>query len=411
LNDATITALAVDNKNNIIAISKKGLNIIDAVNESISYIDANQGLNEVNTDLNCITGKENIYIVSNEGLFRYTPTQTSLEPKVVLENVQLFLNDVDFTQRNEFSHDENNLAFSYAGISYSHPDKIKYQYRLLGLNKDWITTKDNRLNLPKLPSGKYTFQVKASVNDHFYDSQTVSYSFTINQPFWLHWWFIAFSVAALGLMLYAYIKQREQRVEKWERSEKEKIQAQFETLKNQVNPHFLFNSFNTLISVIEKDQQMAVTYVEHLSDLFRKVVTYRDKDVISLKEEIEILENYFFIQKKRFVHHLVFENKVSAEDQVRFMIAPLTLQLLVENAVKHNAISHETPLKIGISVCDKYLVVKNNLNPKFSTDAGAGMGLQNIEKRYKLLTREPVAILKSNDAFLVKIPLLTLQAL
>ena len=409
LNDATITALATDKKNNIIAITKKGINIINSVTNDISYLDNSQGLEEVNTDLNCITGKDAVYVVSDKGILRYSPTQESLKPKIVLEGVQVFFKNVDISAGQKLSHDENNLTFSYTGISFSHPDKIRYQYKLEGLNKEWINTKDNNLNIPKLPPANYTFHVKASINNHFEDSDELSYSFVVEKPIWLQWWFILLVLSLLGLVLYLFIKEREKRVKRWERSEKEKIQSQFETLKSQVNPHFLFNSFNTLISVIEKDQQMAVTYVEHLSDLYRKIVTYRDKDVISVREEIDITNDYFFIQKKRFGDNLQFKNNVSEEEQRSYLIAPLTLQMLTENAVKHNAISSETPLIIEISICGKLLVVKNNLNPKRTFEKSSGMGLQNIEKRYQLLTREQVTIKKTDNSFIVNIPLLTIR--
>ncbi|WP_051084326.1 sensor histidine kinase [Segetibacter koreensis] len=407
LNDATITALTTDAKNNIIAISKKGINIINAATNSISYLDINQGLEEVNTDLNCVAGNDEVYIVGNKGIMRYLSTEKSLKPKIVLEGVQVFLNNVDLGQKRTFSYDENNLTFSYTGISFSHPDKIRYQYKLEGLSQEWINTKDNSLNIPKLPPGNYTFRVKASISNEFDDSYEASYSFLIQKPLWLQWWFIAMVLLALGLLLYLLVKERVKRIKRWERSEKEKVQSQFETLKSQVNPHFLFNSFNTLISVIEEDQQKAVEYVEHLSDLYRKIVTYRDKDVITLKEEIEISNDYFFIQKKRFGDNLQFKNNVSEQEQELYMIAPLTLQMLTENAVKHNAISSETPLVIEIAICKKSLLVKNNINAKRSFEKGAGMGLQNIEKRYKLLTNEEVTIKKTDESFIVKIPLLT----
>lgn len=407
LNDETITALSTDKENNIIAVSKKGINIINATTNNISYLDINQGLEEVNTDLNCIAGNDAVYIVSNKGILRYQPTATSLKAKIVLQGVRVFLKDLNTNVAGNFSYDENNLTFSYTGISFSHPEKIRYQYKLEGLNKEWMNTKDNHFNIPKLPPGNYTFRVKASINNQFNDVDEAAYSFVIQKPFWMQWWFILPVLFILGSSLYYYIKQREKRVKRWERSEKEKIQSQFETLKSQVNPHFLFNSFNTLISVIEQDQQTAVEYVEHLSDLYRKIVTYRDKDVITLKEEVEIINDYFFIQKKRFGDNLQFKNNVSEEERILYMIAPLTLQLLAENAVKHNAISSETPLTIELNMQEKVLIVKNNLNPKVSYEKGAGMGLENIVKRYKLLTEEEVVISKTNCSFVVHIPLLT----
>jgi ligand-binding sensor domain-containing protein len=406
LNDATITAMVTDRSNNIIAVSKKGINIINADSHNVSYLDANQGVTEINTDLNCIAANEAVYLISHNGVLKYRPTAVSLKPKIVLEGVGLFLDDINFREINSFSYDENNLTFSYFGISYSHPDKIRYQYKLEGLSNDWIETRDDNINFPKLPPGNYTFRVRASINKQFEGSDEVSYSFIVRKPFWLQWWFIKLSIVLLVIALYLFIKYREKQVKRWERIEKEKIQSQFETLKSQVNPHFLFNSFNTLISVIEEDQESAVEYVEHLSDLYRKIVTYRDKDIITIKEEIAIIADYFFIQKKRFGDNLSFVNNLTDDQQVTNMIAPLTLQLLVENAVKHNAISSETPLVIELSIRGKLLEVKNNINQKLTIEKGAGMGLQNIENRYKLLTKESFSIQKTGHDFIVNIPLL-----
>jgi LytS/YehU family sensor histidine kinase len=158
--------------------------------------------------------------------------------------------------------------------------------------------------------------------------------------------------------------------------------------------------------VIEEDQESAVEYVEHLSDLYRKIVTYRDKDIITIKEEIAIIADYFFIQKKRFGDNLLFLNHLTEDQQVTNMIAPLTLQLLVENAVKHNAISSETPLVIELTIKGKFLEVKNNINRKLTVEKGAGMGLQNIENRYRLLTKESFSVEKTGLDFIVNIPLL-----
>lgn len=223
LNDETITALATDEKNNIIAVSKKGINIINATTNSISYLDINQGLEEVNTDLNCIAGNDAVYIVSNKGIHRYIPTDKSLKPKIILEGVSVFLRDADINQKGKLSYDENNLTFFYTGISFSHPEKIRYQYKLEGLNKEWVNTKDNHFNISKLPPGNYTFLVKASINNQFNNTDEASYSFVIQKPFWLQWWFIVPVLIILSSTLYYYIKKREKRVKRWERSEKEKF--------------------------------------------------------------------------------------------------------------------------------------------------------------------------------------------
>jgi ligand-binding sensor domain-containing protein len=407
LNDATVTALATDSKGNIIAVSKKGVNIIDTKTNSISYLDVNQGLEELNTDLNCITFKsDKIYFISNKGIIRYIPSYQSILPKIVLNNVQLFLKDIDIYKRQKFDYDENNLSFYFTGISFSHPDKIRYQYKLEGFSNEWITTKDNSINFPKLPAGKYTFRVRVSLNNQFPATSEASFSFTINKPFWQRWWFITAVILLISAAIFFYIKTRERRIKRWDLIEKEKIQSQFETLKSQVNPHFLFNSFNTLISVIEENPSGAIKYTEHLSDLYRKIVTYRDNDTITLKEEIELINDYFFIQKERFGSNLQLLVTLSISDLKNYRIAPLTLQLLCENAVKHNAISSETPLTIEIYKREEHLIVKNNINKKFTAEKGAGMGLQNIQKRYQLLSKKQLSIENTGQDFIVSIPLL-----
>ncbi|MCX6272390.1 MAG: histidine kinase, partial [Bacteroidetes bacterium] len=188
--------------------------------------------------------------------------------------------------------------------------------------------------------------------------------------------------------------------------ENENLISQFETLKNQVNPHFLFNTFNTLISVIEEDKDQAIEYVQRLSDFFRSILQLRDKTVISVREELELIRNFCFIQKKRYGDNLLVEIKIG-ETCLDTGIAPLTLQMLVENAIKHNVISTERPLSISISERDTdYIVVRNNLQKRNNPEHGSGLGLENIKKRYHFLSEKNVEVIVSPGNFTVAIPVL-----
>ncbi|MEI9958728.1 MAG: histidine kinase [Ferruginibacter sp.] len=208
-------------------------------------------------------------------------------------------------------------------------------------------------------------------------------------------------------MVYWYVKRREKQLKKVQQLQQEKIQFEFQVLRNQVNPHFLFNSFNTLISYIEEDPGMAVDYVEKLSAFFRNIVNYRDQDVITLGEELSVLTTYFYLQQKRHGKSLMLNISISAEEKKLIFIPPLTLQLLIENAIKHNAVSKETPLEITISLENKkQLVIKNNINPKITREPGTGTGLQNIIKRYSLLSNEPVTVNNDGAYFTVILPIL-----
>ncbi|WP_080241205.1 sensor histidine kinase [Spirosoma rigui] len=192
-----------------------------------------------------------------------------------------------------------------------------------------------------------------------------------------------------------------------ERLEKENVQAQFAALKSQVNPHFLFNSLSILSSLVYADAELSEKFIDQLSRAYRYILEQKDNEQVLLKTELE------FIQAYRFLLNIRFENKfdvllnVPEEDQKRYSIAPLTLQLLVENAVKHNRMSAKEPLRVHIDLEGECLVVRNNRQLRPQSEASTGVGLQNIINRYALLTDRPVWIGESDGGFVVKIPLLT----
>ncbi|NEU66988.1 sensor histidine kinase [Spirosoma agri] len=191
-----------------------------------------------------------------------------------------------------------------------------------------------------------------------------------------------------------------------ERLEKENVQAQFAALKSQVNPHFLFNSLSILSSLVHADAELSEKFIDQLSRAYRYILEQKDNERVLLKTELE------FIQAYRFLLNIRFENKfdvvinVPEADQTRYSIAPLTLQLLVENAVKHNRMSTKEPLHVYIQLEGDCLLVQNNLQPRPQSENSTGVGLQNIITRYALLTDQPVWVGENEGAFIVKIPLL-----
>lgn len=191
-----------------------------------------------------------------------------------------------------------------------------------------------------------------------------------------------------------------------ERLEKENVQAQFAALKSQVNPHFLFNSLSILSSLVHADAELSEKFIDQLSRAYRYILEQKDNEQVLLKTELE------FIQAYRFLLNIRFENKfdvivnVPDADKTRYSIAPLTLQLLVENAVKHNRMSAKEPLKVQIQLEGDCLVVTNNLQPRPQSENSTGVGLQNIISRYAMLTSHPVWVGESDGNFVVKIPLL-----
>ncbi len=188
-----------------------------------------------------------------------------------------------------------------------------------------------------------------------------------------------------------------------ERLNKEQIAARYETLKNQVNPHFLFNSFNVLTTLVHKDADMAEQFVRQLSKVYRYVLESRDKEVVPLTEELRQLEAYIYLMKIRFGDSL----KATINIQSTGMVAPLTLQMLLENALKHNEASKQYPLSIDMfQEDDDYIVVKNNIQIKNSVGESTGVGLENIRLRYQFLSDKKVLVTQDLNHFIVKIPII-----
>lgn len=182
--------------------------------------------------------------------------------------------------------------------------------------------------------------------------------------------------------------------------------AQFESLKNQIDPHFLFNSLNVLSSLIDEQPQTAQKFTSSLSKIYRYVLEQKDKELVLVEEELDFAREYMDLLKIRFENSITYTLPEQL-DNVDSKVVPLSLQLLLENTIKHNIVSEAKPLHIHIYEEDNYLVVKNNLQKKEALQNRKGVGLQNIADRYKLATDRQVLIVQDETSFQVKIPLLT----
>lgn len=212
------------------------------------------------------------------------------------------------------------------------------------------------------------------------------------------------SVITLFMTSRSFLYNWKQEAIQSERLQKESINAQYESLKNQVNPHFLFNSLNALTNLVYEDQDKAAKFIKQLSEVYRYVLDTRDKEVVAMDEEMKFLASYLFLQKIRFGDNLLVEINVSTKGKC---IAPLALQLLVENAIKHNITSSENPLSIKITECDGYIVVENSLQLKnIPEEKSPGIGLENIKSRYKFLSNLPVVVEENKEKFIVKLPVI-----
>ncbi|MCC6411034.1 MAG: histidine kinase [Saprospiraceae bacterium] len=408
LHSTAITGLAVDGNGQVIIAYEDGFDALNPATDHVAFYNSSAGAPSADINLNAMftDAQGHVWMGGSNGLIRAAAFQETFfhDPQPSITAVSVFMQALDYQKTTRFAHNNNYFIFNFTGLWYTNPDVVRYRYRLEGFDPDWKVSKDHLASYPNLPPGSYVFRLQASEHGSFENTPETVYAFTISHPFWVQWWFIVLCTMLAVAAIYAYIRYREGVLKREAQLKREKIEYQFEALKSQINPHFLFNSFNTLITVIEENPNVAVSYVEHLSDFYRSMLVYRERNLISLNEEMELVRNFHFLLKQRFENNFTLnENLNGAEGR----IMPLTLQILVENAVKHNVIAAKRPLTVDIFVENgQYVVVRNNYQPKLKPESGTRFGLQSLVKRYLMLGDKPVEVHQDEHFFTVKIPLL-----
>jgi sensor histidine kinase YesM len=218
-------------------------------------------------------------------------------------------------------------------------------------------------------------------------------------------------VSSIHLGLYFMSKWKQAFIQT-ESLKQENIRSQLESLKSHLDPHFLFNNLNILSSLIEKENKDAVMFLDNFSEVYRYILQMRKTELVKVETEMEVVKAYQYMLDKRFREGLQLEIKVDEKILKRKFIPPLSLQMLVENIVKHNVISPQTPLQAQITnEGDEYLVVCNDVKQKNHSIASNKTGLENISRRYNYLTDKKMEVIEKPDSFTVKIPLLNLGML
>lgn len=205
--------------------------------------------------------------------------------------------------------------------------------------------------------------------------------------------------------IYFFVNRYNQSLILAEKLKKESAEAQFAALRNQVNPHFLFNSFNVLSSLVHTDADTASKFIDQLSTVYRYLLQNQQNKIVSLQEELAFIEAYIFLLKIRFQDNLLIDIDIEGKFK-ETSIAPAALQLLIENAIKHNVVSKSNPLTIKIYSNSNYLIVENSIMLKEVKEESTYIGLKNLKKRYDYLCGEDAVITNSNGVFKVKIPII-----
>lgn len=190
-----------------------------------------------------------------------------------------------------------------------------------------------------------------------------------------------------------------------QKQREEKLIFQYETLKNQVNPHFLFNSLNTLSSLVSKDAKLSEEFIQKFSSIYRYILGNTNHDDVNLQQEINFVKDYFYLQKVR--DNGKIEMKINAKNAENYRILPISLQMLVENAFKHNIATRKEPLIISIDLNEqeRIVTVSNHLRPKTQIEESSKIGLNNLSERNKLMTGREIEIIQSESDFIVHVPL------
>lgn len=407
LHSLSITGLEMTGNGELLVAYEDGLDLLNPETGHVTYWEA-PGIAELNLNALCRDAAGNVWLGGQRGILRLASFRENFlfDPQTSLTAVSVFLQAVDFVEKNSFPYDQNYFIFNFTGLWYSNPESVRYRYRLDDYDLNWKITQDHLASYPNLPPGRYTFRVQATEHGGFEGTPEATYTFEVRSPVWTRWWFVVLCALGLGGLLYAFVANREMRLRQEARLKRESVVSQFAALKSQINPHFLFNSFNTLITIIEENPKIAVEYVEHLADFYRKIMLYREKDLISLQEEMDLVGNFDFLLKKRFEDGFHLDARVNGRPG---LIMPLTLQMLVENAVKHNVITRSRPLTVEIYIEPErgdYIVVRNNIQRKIKPEPSTHFGLQSLINRYRLLGERPVVVEENEAFFLVKVPIL-----
>lgn len=350
-------------------------------------------------------GGSRMFWATSKGLMLYTnkPADAVSKPDLILDSVSVALRAVDFEQQKQFEHDQNYLTFYFSALWYAAPQALSFRYKIKGIHQDWLYTQDPFVNVVNLPPGRYTFVAEAALYDNFSaENPQISYDFEVLSPIWLRTWFLLLCCLLIVFTLWAFWKWREKQMGLQAAQKKQKLEFELRNLKNQINPHFLFNTLSTLAGAIEESPAKAVVYVEKLAQFYRNITSMGNVELVSLRKELLMLDDYLYILSQRFEDNIVVEIQVP-DHLMEHQLPIFSLQMLIENAVKHNVASQSKPLKVSIQQGEKQqLEVINPIQPKHNLQDSTGMGLKNIDDRFRILTGRGIEYGIQNNNFVVR---------
>jgi len=417
------SSLLIDGQNRVWAGVNGGLTMISADRKSISRFGMNDGLPSIgfSEHAGVQTRNGDFILPSYNGYIRFNPLKFTDEQTnfpFYLESYTVFGRATFPAKSNRavkaisLGPDENSITFNLVALNFIHADQTWYAYKLEGFEKEWHYTQDPRAVYTNLPGGNFTFLFMASIgNGNWSKMKPKKFRLHLGTHFYQSLWFWALITSLLVGWLFAWQigRSRQQRQmfnlkSKAQMLEKEKAMVMYESLKQQLNPHFLFNSLTSLSGLIETDQQLACTFLDQMSGIYRYILKNSAHETVFLKDEVASVQLYITLQRTRFGKGLVVNINLP-DEFMGYKIAPVTLQNLIENAIKHNIIDIGAPLVIDIFTAGDYLIVQNNLQRKTVVETSNKTGLVQFTSLYSFLSANPVIIEENSEYFRVKVPL------
>jgi ligand-binding sensor domain-containing protein len=306
---------------------------------------------------------------------------------------------------------ENSFAIFSSVLKPPKESGYKFYYQMKGFNEDWVLGMENYASFSNLAGGDYIFNIKGI--KYGVETPISTLNIHIDTVFYKSKWFFALIALSIFGLIYSFYRYRIIQAERFlllqlqtKQLEKDKSEIQYQNLINHLNPHFLFNSLSSLSSLIESEEKdVANIFLDNLSKIYRYILKNRESETVSLMSELKFTENYIKLQQTRFA--VGFQVVITVNDENNYSkIVPVTIQNLIENAIKHNIIDEEIPLVINIYIEDDYLVVSNNFNPKKFVETSNQQGLESMKSLYKYLTNKALLIKKTEEIFSVYIPLI-----
>jgi ligand-binding sensor domain-containing protein len=418
-----VTAALADQQNRIWIGSGQGLLLLDSTRQLCRQFDLNDGLPETDfINLPAHRWKDGRFVFpTRRGFVLFRPDKYNTqqpEPTLLLSSVRVF-NQNFATQTNyENLQDlylppgKNFFTLELTALHYANPRHIWYAYKMEPYDQKWTFTRERTANYTDVPGGSYTFRYKATTDPNNWNVPEKTLRIRVGEHWYLAKWFWGIVVglfAALGFIAFRRRSQLQEAFLSLERKAqalaKEKALVQYENLTQQLNPHFLFNSLASLGSLIRFDPKTASEFLEALSKMYRYILLSRDRETVSLQEEAVFAAHFLKLQQTRFGEAL--QIRINIDDQHRDRkIVPVTLQNLLENALKHNTLDNEAPLIVDIFTENDYLVVRNNLQRRTLVESSNKQGLSRLQTLYEYLSDTPMRIEETNEYFIVKIPLI-----